>query len=37
MRLTSCKKEILSYFDPANRDWVTSDIGVPPFDVSGVA
>lgn len=34
MRLTSRKKEILSYFDPANRDWVTSEIGAPPFDVS---
>ncbi|MDJ7445082.1 hypothetical protein ACQSFC_17160 [Salmonella enterica] len=37
MRLTSRKKEILSYFDPANRDWVTGEIGAPPFDVSGVA
>lgn len=34
MRLTSRKKEILSYFEPANRDWVTSEIGAPPFDVS---
>lgn len=37
MRLTSRKKEILSYFAPVNRDWVTSEIGAPPFDVSGVA
>ncbi|HFW4266038.1 TPA: hypothetical protein ACIBOF_004142 [Salmonella enterica subsp. diarizonae serovar 61:r:-] len=37
MRLTSRKKEILSYFDPANRAWVTGEIGAPPFDVSGVA
>ncbi|EAS0613671.1 hypothetical protein INA60_002671 [Salmonella enterica] len=37
MRLTSRKKEILSYFDPDNRDWVTGEIGAPPLDVSGVA
>ncbi|AXC67710.1 hypothetical protein DOE63_20710 [Salmonella enterica subsp. diarizonae serovar 59:z10:-] len=37
MRLTSRKKEILSYFDPDNREWVTGEIGAPPFDVSGVA
>ncbi|EAS6349110.1 hypothetical protein EAP62_10910 [Salmonella enterica] len=37
MRLTSRKKEILSYFAPVNRDWVTSEIGAPPFDVIGVA
>ncbi|EJA7720485.1 TPA: hypothetical protein G8M64_004944 [Salmonella enterica] len=37
MRLTSRKKEILSYFDPDNRAWVTGEIGAPPFDVSGVA
>lgn len=36
MRLTSRKKEILSYFEPVNRDWVTSEIGAPPFDVSCV-
>ncbi|WP_226312354.1 hypothetical protein [Salmonella enterica] len=34
MRLTSRKKEILSYFDPDNREWVTGEIGAPPFDVS---
>lgn len=34
MRLTCRKKEILSHFDPANRDWVTNKIGPPPFDVS---
>ncbi|EAM2672962.1 hypothetical protein ABGY98_002831 [Salmonella enterica] len=37
MRLTSRKKEILSYFEPTNRDWVTGEIGAPPFDVIGVA
>ena len=37
MRLTSRKKEILSYFEPDNREWVTSEIGAPPLDVSGVA
>lgn len=36
MRLTSRKKEILSYFEPANQEWVTIEIGTPPFDVSGV-
>ena len=37
MRMTSRKKEILSYFDPDNLDWVTGEIGAPPLDVSGVA
>lgn len=37
MRLTSRKKEILSYFEPDSLDWVTGEIGAPPFDVSGVA
>ncbi|HAU2959184.1 TPA: hypothetical protein JC757_003003 [Salmonella enterica subsp. diarizonae] len=37
MRLTSRKKEILSYFDSDNRAWVTGEIGAPPLDVSGVA
>ncbi|GJL35949.1 hypothetical protein TUM17576_27690 [Enterobacter hormaechei] len=37
MRMTSCKKEILSYFEPDNLEWVTGEIGAPPFDVSGVA
>ncbi|RUR91074.1 hypothetical protein [Pectobacterium polaris] len=37
MRMTSRKKEILSYFEPDNREWVTGEIGQPPFDVSGVA
>ncbi|MGJ3444864.1 hypothetical protein [Enterobacter sp. PTB] len=36
MRLTSRKKTILSYFEPENREWVTGEIGAPPFDVSGV-
>lgn len=34
MRLTSRKKEILSYFEPDNREWVTGEIGAPPLDVS---
>lgn len=37
MRLTSRKKEILSYFAPDNRKWVTGEIGPPPLDISGVA
>lgn len=37
MRMTSCKKEILSYLEPDNLEWVTGEIGAPPFDVSGVA
>ncbi|QLV33806.1 hypothetical protein [Citrobacter sp. RHBSTW-00424] len=37
MRMTSRKKEILSYFEPDSLDWVTGEIGAPPFDVSGVA
>lgn len=37
MRLTSRKKEILSYFETDNREWVTGETGAPSFDVSGVA
>ncbi|WP_371337473.1 hypothetical protein [Klebsiella quasipneumoniae] len=37
MRMTSRKKEILSYFEPDNLEWVRGEIGSPPFDVSGVA
>ncbi|CNC29205.1 Uncharacterised protein [Yersinia pseudotuberculosis] len=37
MRMTSRKKEILSYYEPDNREWVTGEIGAPPLDVSGVA
>ncbi|HBR5192215.1 hypothetical protein [Klebsiella pneumoniae] len=37
MRMTSRKKEILSYFEPDNLEWVAGEIGAPPFDVSGVA
>lgn len=37
MRMTSRKKEILSYFEPDILEWVTGEIGSPPFDVSGVA
>ena len=36
MRMTSRKKEILSYFEPDNLEWVTGEIGAPPLDVSGV-
>ena len=37
MRMTSRKKEILSYFEPDNLEWVSGEIGAPPLDVSGVA
>lgn len=37
MRMTSRKKEILSYYEPDSLEWVTREIGVPPFDVSGMA
>jgi len=37
MRITSRKKEILTYFEPDHLEWVTSEVGPPPFDVSGVA
>ncbi|MCM2367222.1 MULTISPECIES: hypothetical protein [Proteus] len=37
MRMTSRKKEIMELFKPDNIEWVTSEIGAPPFDVSGVA
>ncbi|EJG2380941.1 hypothetical protein DN592_10335 [Raoultella ornithinolytica] len=37
MRLTNRKQEILSYFEPDKRDWVTDEVGAPPLDVSGVA
>lgn len=37
MRMTSRKKEILSFFEPDHREWVTGEIGAPPFDVSGIA
>lgn len=37
MRLTNRKQEILSYFEPDKRDWVTDEIGAPPLVVSGVA
>ena len=37
MRMTSRKKEILSYFEPDTLEWVTGEIGAPPLDVSGVA
>ena len=37
MRLTSRQKEILSYFEADNLEWVTGEVGSPPFDVSGVA
>ncbi|WP_075180629.1 hypothetical protein [Pantoea sp. 1.19] len=37
MRMTSRKKEVLTYFEPESLEWVTGEIGPPPFDVSGVA
>ncbi|MDC9734926.1 MULTISPECIES: hypothetical protein [Proteus] len=37
MRMTSRKKEIMELFKPDNLEWVTGEIGAPPFDVSGVA
>ncbi|EIC82059.1 hypothetical protein [Serratia sp. M24T3] len=37
MRMTARKKEILSYFEPDNLEWVTGEVGAPPFDVSGMA
>lgn len=37
MRMTAHKKKILSYYEPDNRKWITSEIGAPPLDVSGVA
>ncbi|EFU4763451.1 hypothetical protein HT886_003733 [Salmonella enterica] len=30
-------KEILSYFEQNNNEWVTGEIGAPPFDVIGLA
>lgn len=36
MRMTRRKKEILKYFESEYREWITSEIGAPPFDVSGV-
>lgn len=37
MRLTVAKKTILSYYEPEEREWVTREIGPPPFDVTGLA
>lgn len=37
MRMTSRKKEIMELFELDNLEWVTGEIGAPPFDVSGVA
>lgn len=37
MRMTAHKKEILTYYELDNLEWVTGEIGPPPFDVSGVA
>lgn len=37
MRLTNRKKEILTFFDASNQDFVTGEIGAPPLDVSGLA
>ncbi|MEX6312835.1 hypothetical protein AB6G19_02755 [Providencia manganoxydans] len=37
MRMTKRKKEIMNLFAADNLEWVTSEIGTPPFDVAGVA
>ncbi|EDH5010741.1 hypothetical protein NVX43_000192 [Salmonella enterica] len=37
MRMTSKKKEILTFFTPQYLEWVTKEIGAPPLDVSGIA
>ncbi|EMI5490876.1 hypothetical protein REJ26_001983 [Providencia stuartii] len=37
MRMTKRKKEIMNLFEADNLEWVTSQIGAPPFDVAGVA
>lgn len=37
MRMTKRKKEIMNLFAADSLDWVTSEIGAPPFDVVGVA
>lgn len=36
MRMTARKRKILSYYEPDNLQWITSEIGAPPLDVSGV-
>lgn len=37
MRLTARKKEILKLYEADNQEWVKSEAGSPPLDVSGVA
>lgn len=37
MRMTKRKIEIMNLFAADNLEWVTSEIGSPPFDVAGVA
>ncbi|MBQ0264846.1 hypothetical protein LHV25_12360 [Providencia rettgeri] len=37
MRMTKRKIEIMNLFAADNLEWVTSEIGAPPFDVAGVA
>ncbi|MEI9750319.1 hypothetical protein V5085_05200 [Moellerella wisconsensis] len=37
MRMTKRKIEIMNLFAADNLEWVTSEIGSPPFDVTGVA
>lgn len=37
MRMTKRKKEIMNLFEADNLEWVTREIGAPPFDVAGVA
>ncbi len=35
MRMIGRKKEILSYYEPDDLEWVTGEIGAPPLDVCG--
>nr|WP_314264319.1 hypothetical protein [uncultured Moellerella sp.] len=37
MRMTKRKKEIMNLFEADNLEWITGEIGAPPFDVSGIA
>lgn len=37
MRLTARKKEILSFFESDNLEWITGEVGAPPLDVTGLA
>lgn len=37
MRMSARKKEILSYFEPDNLEWISGEIGALLLDVSSVA